>query len=251
MKISVYALPAQLDQSVLPQSTALVIDVLRATTTLTTALNNGATKIYPTLDADETRTLKANFPEGSVLLGGERKGVQIEGFDLDNSPRSYTESRVRGKTLLFTTTNGTVAMHAARQAKQVLLASFLNAAAIVDQVKGSDQLAIICAGTDGHATEEDLLLAGALVWRLVRDRPEDCNPLAQELRTRWEELFVSNGTENLVPDQLARQLEQSRGGRRLVTLELQADILAAAQIDSINLVPKLNLERMVIRRSDQ
>lgn len=239
MEIDVYSLPSELDESRLIGSMAVVIDALRATTTLTWALNAGAREAVPLLEIEQAKKLKSNYPTGEVLLGGERKGAPIEGFDLGNSPQDYTPERVTGKTLLFTTTNGTVAMHAVRSAKKIVLAAFVNAAAVVDRLLAEEKIVIVCAGTDGAATEEDLLMAGCLVRRLCQARGEvTLNDRAREVEKSWETM----------PVPLLEMLRRSRGGRNLIRLKLDADIEAAARLDSIGTVFCLDPTTMTIGR---
>ena len=127
--IDVYPLPSLFEPPELRGTCAVVVDVLRATTTVLCALASGAERVVPLLDVDEAIRRRTEYPEGSVVLGGERDGKRIDGFDLGNSPGSFTPEVVAGKTVLFTTTNGTAAMNAARLAEPIFLACFLNAAA--------------------------------------------------------------------------------------------------------------------------
>src|SRR5437763_3729354 len=109
--VAVHFLPALIPPDALRGGIAVVVDVLRATTVMVHALAAGCEAILPCLEVDEARKVAAGLPEGSFLLGGERLGLPIEGFDLGNSPGSYTSGACRGKTLVMTTTNGTRAVH--------------------------------------------------------------------------------------------------------------------------------------------
>jgi 2-phosphosulfolactate phosphatase len=152
-----------------PAAIAIVIDVLRATSTIVTALDNGATNIIPVREPDEAIAVMKRIGRERVLLCGERKSRLIEGFDLDNSPASYTRERVADKTLVLTTTNGTRALvEAARDATSVYCAAMLNRAAIVELLaNGEGDARIHCAGSEGTPSFEDLLCAGAIVDALV------------------------------------------------------------------------------------
>src|SRR5262245_57387196 len=108
--LNVHLLPELTTPEALTGGVVVVIDVLRATTTITTALAAGARRVIPCLDVADARAAAANSPEGECVLGGERQGLRIEGFDLGNSPNEYTPASVGGKTLVFSTTNGTKAM---------------------------------------------------------------------------------------------------------------------------------------------
>lgn len=254
-RIFVYPLPQLHDPAVLTGEdgeVAVVIDVLRATTTMITALNSGAAEVIPLREIDDALRLKAGRLEngaepGSILLGGERGGTLIEGFDLGNSPEDYTEERVRGKTLIFTTTNGTQAVHRASGAARLYIAAFVNAAAVVERLLEQRVIHIVCAGTDGKFTEEDLLLAGCLVERLHRlsDGRYAMNAQAQTLLDQWRHAFSLPrilGTESIPTESLAQILRRSRGGRNLMQLGLGRDILAASRIDTVALVPKLEFD---------
>jgi len=146
-------------------ATALVIDVLRATSTLTMAKLHGAAAVIPVATPDEARAEKARRRE--ALLCGERGGRRIDGFDLGNSPAEYGFERVSGRTLIFASTNGSLALLAARTARRRLLASFLNAGAAVAAARGSDEVVLVCAGELGRFSLEDAACAGWLCARLA------------------------------------------------------------------------------------
>ena len=140
----------------------VVIDVLRATSVMVTAFEHGAERIIPVLTPEEAFAVKDKMRE-DVLLGGERGAEKIPGFDLDNSPFSYMDGAVKGKTIVMTTTNGTSAIKAASHAGDVLIASFLNAKAVAEKLKDAERISLVCSGTDGNYTLEDGLSAGYLI----------------------------------------------------------------------------------------
>ncbi len=143
---------------------AVIVDVLRATTTLTVALANGARGVFPTRTPAEALALRAARPD--TLACGEREGRIVPGFDLGNSPYDYTAERVRGRTLAFASTNGSLAMLAARGARRRVLAAFINARAVVEQVRREREVVIVCAGKLGRFSLEDAACAGLLLARL-------------------------------------------------------------------------------------
>ncbi len=255
--LHVYGLPELVDPRELQGSTAIVIDVLRATTTTVSALHAGATRVVPLLEVEEALNLKRKILEGNdprftpelsetdLLLGGERQGKRIEGFDLGNSPREHTPERVAGKTILFSTTNGTKAMYRTLLAETILPACFLNAEAVVRSVSGSDSIHLICAGTEGKFTEEDLYLAGLLVERIQKAANQRfrLNAQAVAVLETWERLFDRKPVD---PRTLAKHLYESRGGRNLCRIGLKPDIDIVAQIDSIPLVVRLDPKKMII-----
>lgn len=243
--LNVYALPRYVTPDELSGDTAVVIDVLRATTTIAYALDAGAAEIIPCLEVADALVLAEQFPADEIVLGGERNGAPIEGFHLGNSPEEYQPYRVGGKRVIFTTTNGTRALAHVRQADDVLLAAFVNASAIVARLLERDRISIICAGTDGHVSEDDILLAGMLVDRLERRRGMVYHQNAQAITSRefWLNSFPlpqSLGAEPLSPERLAERLRKSLGARNLIALGMDDDILAAAQLDKFDLVPRLN-----------
>ncbi|GHT23952.1 putative 2-phosphosulfolactate phosphatase [Planctomycetales bacterium] len=230
--ITVYSLPSLLKTG-LSGSCAVVIDVLRATTVIACAASAGIKNFIPVTDIDEAKRIKKQFPPDSVILGGERQGLPIDGFDLGNSPQHYTPQQVAGKTLIITTTNGTVAMHAATSADKIVLAAFVNARSVVEVLKNEERIAIICSGTYGKETTEDLLLAGTLVSRLTALRNYDLDETAKKVRELWNDHFT-------VPE-ITELLRQSTGGQNLIRLGLDEDITAAAQLDSVKAVPVIVL----------
>jgi 2-phosphosulfolactate phosphatase len=148
-------------------STAVIIDVLRATTTLTYAKMNGAGDVLPVGTPEEAFELRLRHP--AALLCGEREGRPIDGFDLGNSPSEYSAAIVKGRTLVFASTNGSLALLRARHARRRVLAAFVNASAVVREVAGADRVVLLCSGKLGDFCLEDAACAGWLVRRLEAD----------------------------------------------------------------------------------
>lgn len=240
MRLRVHLLPSSVRPSELTGAVAVVIDVLRATTTITTALAHGAEAVVPCLDIEAAHERAAHLRagDGCVLLGGERGGRLIPGFDLGNSPAEYSAERVAGRTIVFTTTNGTRAIEACRAAERVLLAALNNRMAAAAALRGAELVHLVCAGADGQITREDALAAGALVDPLTAD---DCNLDDEALLAlaAWREVQRRCGQP---PGQaeLAHELADSYGGRNLLALGLESDLLAAAALDRNGLVPELD-----------
>lgn len=214
---------ARLPQRDLTQTACVVFDVLRATSTLLEALNNGAEAIWPVADIPTALDWRRRHPE--VLLAGEREGLRIGAaltggveFDLGNSPGEFTRERVAGRSIVMTTSNGTRALEACRGAGAVLASSFGNLAATVAWLhrSGFDQLVIVGAGTLEHSALEDVLGAGALVERLwdwvSAGWVDDAALVVRETyRARRNDLVEAAGS--------------GRNGRRLLSLpELAADV---------------------------
>jgi 2-phosphosulfolactate phosphatase len=253
MQVDVYPLPSFVPAENISGSTAVVIDTLRATSALVYASAAGVRKIVPLLDVDEAKQFKQNGLNGTVLpkdiiLGGERNGIKIDGFDLGNSPQAYTPESVAGKTLIFTTTNGTVAMNAVRSAKNVLLAALVNAGAVVRKItenkNDDDKIIIVCAGTYGKETEEDLLTAGSIVFRLCLLYQTDMNGnmqlngTAERVKELWQNTVLQQDG-SVSKTKLLKYLRQSTGGQNLRRIGLDADIEAASQLDRFDVIPVL------------
>ena len=146
-------------QAELHDRVVLVIDVLRASTSIAAALNNGARAVIPFQGVDEAMTRARSLERSDVLLAGERKMVPIRGFDLGNSPGEFTPAVVQGKTIVMTTTNGTAALAGAQGAHEVLVGSFANYSVVVAWLRAAARadksITLVCAGTDGRFALED------------------------------------------------------------------------------------------------
>ncbi|HKD37434.1 MAG TPA: 2-phosphosulfolactate phosphatase [Pirellulales bacterium] len=243
-RLSAHFLPSLIEPGELAGAEVVVIDLLRASTTICQALAAGAAEVIPCLEVDEAHKIAASIGAGRAVLGGERDGVQIEGFDLGNSPDEYTPQTVGGRTVIFTTTNGTPAMLGCRGAERVLIGSFVNCSPICEQLTIDKPIHLICAGTKSKITREDVLCAGAIVDRLLSDGRASGHDLNDEARIAcdaWRETI--NGPETCklgLSKVLGLTLRETQGGRNLIALGLERDIDAAAQIDKIRLVPELD-----------
>jgi 2-phosphosulfolactate phosphatase len=229
--LHVHLLPHLVDATALRGGVAVVLDVLRATTTIAYAFHAGITAVYPVGEIPLALTLAEELRHSGeeVLLGGERGGVAIPGFDCNNSPSTYVWSRCQAKILVFTTTNGTRALLHAQMAEKVMTASFVNFSAVCETLlEETRPIHFLCAGTEGQITLEDALLAGAFVSALVPYRPARLNDSA---RLAWDS-FECHG---LV---LADALRLSAGGANVEKVGHGADIAHAAEIDKFLLVPE-------------
>lgn len=211
---------------------AVVIDVLRATSTIVAALANGAEMVIPVLSPEEALFVARRNPERRFLLGGERNSVLIPGFDLSNSPREYTRDRVAQRSVLFTTTNGTRALRRAEGAGVVCIAALLNLSAVVQELAslGKD-VAICCAGTHDQFSLEDTVCAGGILELMTRTcgrvETNDMGYVAQELFRRFD-------------GRLEQLLHLSRHGQNLLKLGLQEDLRICSQVGTYGVVPRLN-----------
>jgi 2-phosphosulfolactate phosphatase len=255
--IQTHFLPSSLQPGQLSGATAVAIDVLRASSTINTALRNGAERVVACQTVEEARDAAAKFARKAVLLGGERGGIRIEGFDCGNSPAEYSANAVREKTVVFTTTNGTRALSSCIDAAATVVAAFVNLTdtARYLQLRQGD-VHLVCAGTDGDVTGEDVLFAGGLVWALSRLRgPDtaDAEPwcMADSSRialSHWEQQVMmhldgfvegdtaSEGLRDLISQAINRTLLRTHGGMNLVELGYAQDITLCSQLDSVPVV---------------
>ncbi len=204
--------------------TGIVVDVIRATSTICQALASGYERVFCTAEVEEARALREELGEG--VLGGERKNVLIPGFDLGNSPREYLEPL--DGTLVLTTTNGTRAIvSAAQRCDRVLIGSLLNLAAVVESVRESREDAIVvCAGVQGTLALDDAYVAGRIVEELAWERT-DAAQAAVRLAGTW------SGAEEA--------FRASKSGRNLLenAPELEEDIPFCARESVLEVVPRL------------
>ena len=205
--------------------TVVVADILRATTTITFAVANGATAITPVLAPEDAFRLAADQP--NILIGGERGGMKVDGFDLGNSPREYTEAVVSNRQIVLTTTNGTRTLQACRAAERVLVGSFLNLRATVNQlVQAEGELVFACSGREGGFCTEDTAFAGACVAALGETQVTDAAETAKILyQTHHNDLFG--------------MLRNCYHGRSLASIGLGEDLEFCAQMDIVDVVPHL------------
>lgn len=205
--------------------TVVVVDILRATSCMVTALANGAECIMPFAKLDDCLKMKAK----GFITSGERDGKKVEGFDKGNSPFEYMDSQVRGLKIAFTTTNGTQAIEKARDAREVIIGSFLNLNAVVKYLLlGENNVLIVCAGWKGRVNLEDTMFAGAVVEKLKDYLGPDCDaPLAAR------HLY------NLAKDDLAGFLSESSHVKRLNRLNIYRDFEFCLTQDEYKVLPRL------------
>lgn len=231
MRVEVFFTPGEQYAGVLADHAVVVIDVLRATSTMVEALANGARAVFPVTTADEAVRIAQNIGRDQALLCGERRSVRIEGFDLGNSPLEFTAERVSGRPLVMTTTNGTAAMATVAAAKSVLIASLLNVSAVAAELAAEGgPVAIVCAGRERRFALEDAVCAGALI-RGVHERVGGTR--------RWNDAAAASV--QLARRHLARidaTLRRTSAGRQLIEQGFGADLAFCGQVDRYDLVPR-------------
>ncbi|HLE33661.1 MAG TPA: 2-phosphosulfolactate phosphatase [Bacteroidota bacterium] len=246
MRIGLCFSQSQLDEMQLRDKNVIVIDVLRSSTTVVTALQNGAREIIPVGSIESAVKISGSLFGDVTLRGGERNGKMIQGFNLGNSPVEYTEAMVRGKSIIFCTTNGSVAMVKSRYARAMAILGFVNMSAIVDFVRSlQSDIMIVCAGrppVTGGFSLEDAVCAGMLVQRLSDDKSADVELTDPSMAAR--SLYKSFGKSVL------KMLKNSDHGRYLAEIGFAEDIKVCAQIDSMQSVPVLNGTSIKLRKNE-
>ncbi len=227
--LAICYLPSQwraLESEYLRASACAVIDVIRATSTIVTALANGASGVQPVADVPDAFVLKARDPE--AVLAGERGGQPLPGFDLGNSPEEFTAERVVGRRVILTTTNGTQALAACRGARAVMTVGLLNLDAVAARLRElGPPWIIVCAGYEGHFGYDDAVVAGALAEALDQE-----HALVSLYRSVWRDL--------------AGALLGSLAGQELVKVDLGKDVPFCAQRDLFSIVPMMNEEGVLV-----
>ncbi len=209
--------------------TVIVIDVLRATSTIVTALGNQALEIIPVVEPSEVAELVRNIGPRECLTGGERKGLKIEGFDLGNSPTEYHEEKVRGKKIILCTTNGTKAIKWAQGAAEVLIGSFLNLQLVVEHIQDKNQdLIIVCSGRDQGVCLEDLVCAGMIIKQLDLNNLSDLSDSAKIAYFVYEK----------AGKKLEQFIKQTQHGRYLTEIGMESDIKECLNLNKYPILPK-------------
>ncbi len=241
MRLDVYLTAGELVQGDLTGRVVAVIDVLRASTTITVALANGARAVVPFIDTDEVLTRAKQFENESARLAGERRMHPVPGFDFGNSPLEFTPEAVLGKTVLLSTTNGTRALLGTQGAAEVVVASYVNCSVVTAllraALRGGSDVAIVCAGHDDHYAIEDAACAGRYVRAAERRIPDvELNDAAHSCA-----LLARNYGEDI-----RAVFTDSTHGRALVQAGFAGDVEACAQIDAYPIVP-IYAERQITK----
>ncbi len=234
MKIDIAFTPITIGPGDLSGRTVVVVDILRATTTIAVALANGAKAVLPAATTEEALRIAQNLERDAVILAGERKSERIPGFALGNSPAEFTPEAVSGKTIVMSTTNGTAAFAAAQGAREIIACAAVNFSAVAERCRAAVEehgdLIILCAGSERRFALEDAFAAGRLAKALLPEggaRAADVTDsviasleLARHYGERW-----------------GRALKASAHGRELAALGFKADLDACAAQDTHPVIP--------------
>jgi 2-phosphosulfolactate phosphatase len=232
VQIDVFFGPAGLTPADLAGRAVAVIDVLRASTSIAVALDNGAKAVVPFDKSDDVVTRAKQFEKSDVRLAGERKSLPISGFDLGNSPREFTREAVENKTILMSTTNGTGAVTAAQGARDVVVASYVNFSTCLSflraALRAGTDVVLLCAGQDRRFALEDAACAGRY---------------AHNISKRLNGVTLNDGAQACVlidkkyGDNLLKLFDASSHGRHLKESGFAEDLAICAAIDSHGVLP--------------
>jgi 2-phosphosulfolactate phosphatase len=238
MRLDVLLLPRELPVRPRAELTAVVIDVLRATTSIVVAFQHGCRSILPVASLEEARRARATTPD--AVLAGEEGGLRIPGFGLGNSPREFTPEAVGGRDVILTTSNGTKTLRAVVGGRTVAIGAFLNRSAVGDWVvaRGTDSL-IVCSGYEGAFSMEDAVCAGAIVDRAARVATRlALGDGARACRVLWERFGAD----------LLRLLPETAWGQRMLAMGFGPDVEVCARVDVTDVVPTMEGDRITLER---
>lgn len=233
MKLDLLLTPGELSPADIADRTVVVLDVLRASTSIVEALAAGARTLYPVSTIEEAIRLANTLGRDEVLLAGERKALPIEGFDLGNSPAEFTRKRVAGKMIVMSTTNGTIALAAAGGGSRVVVGAWTNFRMVVDDlVQSAASPVFLCAGRDRAFGLEDAVCAGQMAAALMKALPEP----------EWQ---LNDGAVAALalaakfPDP-AKLFPATAAGRAIIEAGLEADLAFCARRDIRKVLPILH-----------
>ncbi|MAT59592.1 MAG: 2-phosphosulfolactate phosphatase [Melioribacteraceae bacterium] len=229
MKVNVLLSPLNADDLYFTGKTTVVIDILRATSVIVTALGNGAREIIPVNTVDFAMKVSGNAFGGQTLLGGERNTKKIEGFALGNSPIEYNTETVKGKSIILYTTNGSKAIVRAKFSENLFICSFGNLNAIAEHlVKLNKDVVIVCSGTNGMFNLEDTICAGKLITEMLKMNEEIELTDASNASVTLNKSFGKS---------LNKMLSQTEHGKLLIENGFSEDIKICAKLNTHDIIP--------------
>ena len=241
MRIDLFFTPQDVDELAMRDRTAVVIDVLRASSSIITALANGAREVIPVASVEGAVKIAANLATDIVLLAGERNAKMVPGFQLGNSPLEYSVERVRGKVIVFSSTNGATALAKAKMARELTVCAFINIATVAGFLAERPRdFTIICSGSNGAFSLEDAVCAGMLIDAVSAGSP--VKPQLSDGALAARTLFITLGSKP------GKVLHLSEHGRLLVDLGFEEDLAYCAAINSIPVLPLLDDKVLKLKR---
>ncbi len=232
MKIHTLISPVSVEDLYFAGKTTVVVDVLRATTTIVTAIANGAKEVIPVNTIGFAMKVSGNAFGGKTLLGGERNAKKIEGFPLGNSPLEYSEEIVKDKSIVLFTTNGTKAIVRAKYSENLFVCSFNNIESIARElVELNNDVEIVCAGSHGMFSLEDSVCAGCLIDRIE----QYTDNISYSDASKCSAMLYDKYKENLL-----EMLKESEHGKLLMSNGFEKDLDVASRVDIHHIVPVYN-----------
>jgi len=232
-KLQVCLTPALIPLYKIEDYIVVVIDIFRATTSICYGIENGAAAIIPVSQVEECAAYLDKEP--TYLLAAERDGEIVTGFDFGNSPFSYTADKVAGKTIVLTTTNGTHALHLSRQAKKIVIGSFLNLTSICNWLnEQGENILLVCSGWKNNFNLEDTLFAGAVVEQLKTGSFSPDDPA-----------IAANDLYDLAKNDLDGYLKKTSHSERLKALGIERDIAFCLNVDTTTAIPVLDGDMLI------
>ena len=229
MKVNVLLSSSNLDELSFSGKTTVIIDVLRATSTIINALNNGAKEIIPVATVEFAVKISGGMFGGLTLLGGERNTKKIEGFALGNSPLEYSSRLVKNKSIVLYTTNGTKAVVKAKFSKNLYICAFLNLSAVAEHLNLLDtDIEILCAGRNNSFSLEDTVCAGKLISEILKSKKDLELSDTAKTSIALNKAFGKN---------LLKMLSETEHGRLLLDNGFEEDIKFCSKLNTINAVP--------------
>ena len=233
MKANVHFSPLNLDELYFTGKTTVVIDVLRATTTIVTALTNGAREIIPVDSTDFALKARGGAFGGQTLTGGERNTKKIDGFTFGNSPLEYTAENIKGKSIILFTTNGTRAIVKAKFSASLYICSFLNLKAVSKcLIEAGKDFEIICSGGNGFFCTEDAVCAGKIISEILKAFPE------LELNDSGKAAYIIAKSHGKA---ILKMLSECEHGKLLIDNGFSEDIKYCSSLNTTDVIPKFSV----------
>lgn len=238
MNIDVIISADHIKEEYLENKIVVVIDMLRATSVITTALANGAKEVIPMLTVEEAFKKKKELSQKGIssLLGGERRAVKIEGFDFTNSPLEYTRDKIEGKSIILSTTNGTRAINLSLKANKILIGAMINADAVINKLReNSRDIVFINSGTNGQFSMDDFICSGYMINLLCKQDNYNLSDIAKTAK------YIYGNNQDIVS-----YIKEARHYNVLIDLNLQEDLEYCCKKDILDIVPIVNKSTGVI-----
>lgn len=239
MKLDVIISADNIKEEYLENKIVVVIDMLRATSVIITALANGAKEVFPILTVEEALKKKEELIMKRIhpLLGGERNALKIDGFDFSNSPLEYTSDKVQGKSIILSTTNGTRAINLSLKAEEILIGAIINAKAVTMELKKYNKdVVFINAGTNGEFSMDDFICSGYMINLLCEKDNHDLSDIAKTAK------YIYENNTNLID-----YIKEARHYNILKSLNLLKDLEYCCNKDIIDVVPKVEKSTKCIK----